>query len=121
MNEVAIVACGGAIGSVARFSISVGMNRLGASTPWPTMSINILGSLLVGVFYGFSLRYGWAENWRLFAVVGVLGGFTTFSAYSYESISLIKTGQWTAAILYITGSVILGLVACAVGIRWASP
>src|SRR5690606_17497337 len=87
--------------------------------PIATFSINVLGSLLMGVVLGLFAAAGEvseaANQWKLFLTVGVLGGFTTFSAFSAETMDLIGQGEWLIATSYIVGSVLLGLGAAFLG------
>ncbi|WP_431283075.1 fluoride efflux transporter CrcB [Humitalea sp. 24SJ18S-53] len=104
------VALGGAIGSVLRFSVSVvAAGLLGPNYPWGTLLVNIIGSALIGVAVGVEL----SGTARLLLVTGMLGGFTTFSAFSAETLLLWERGWWQAA-LYVGLSVGLGLAACAI-------
>src|SRR5687768_6305760 len=91
------VALGGAIGSVLRYQLGRGMTQwLGPQTmiafPWATLAVNIIGSLAMGVLAGWMQRGGSGETYRLLLGVGVLGGFTTFSAFSFELMMLIERG-----------------------------
>ena len=106
-----LVAAGGAIGSAARYGVSLaGLHLLGPGFPWATLAVNLLGSLLIGLLAGWQVE-GQA---RLFWVAGVLGGFTTFSAFSLETMLLWERAPWLAA-LYVAASVGLGLAAFALG------
>lgn len=103
MPGILYVAAGGAIGAVGRWLLS-------AALPHGTLSVNIIGSLLMGVLIGLLARYGdGAANLRLFLAVGVLGGFTTFSAFSLEAVSMIERGEWAATAVYIASSVVLSI------------
>jgi len=103
-----LVALGGAAGSVLRFSVSVAAAALlGANYPWGTLLVNIIGSALIGVAVGVEV----SGSARLLLVTGVLGGFTTFSAFSAETLMLWERGWWQAG-LYVGLSVTLGLAAC---------
>lgn len=118
MLEVAAVAVGGAIGATLRWGIgSWIVGRTGPGFPWHTMLINVTGAFLIGVLMALSLERGVVSgDWRLFLGTGVLGGFTTFSTLSYESIALMQSGQWTAGLVNMFGSGMLGLVAAWLGI-----
>lgn len=85
--------------------------------PWGTFIVNIIGSLCIGLIAGsLALMTTWSQEVRLFAVVGVLGGFTTFSAFSLDTILLIERGQMMSAILYCAGSVFLSIGAAFLGL-----
>jgi CrcB protein len=104
-----LVAIGGAIGSAARFAISVlALHAFGAAFPWGTLAVNIIGSAAIGV----AAASGMEGQLRLLVVTGFLGGFTTFSAFSLETGVLFGRSPWLAA-LYVTASVALGLAAFA--------
>jgi len=118
----AYVALGGAIGSVLRYQVGRAMTHwLGPNVitafPWATLTVNIVGSLAMGLLAGFLARYGQGgEQWRLFLGVGLLGGFTTFSAFSLELMLLIERHQAGQAFLYGAVSVLAGLSAMYLGL-----
>ena len=118
MNGLFPVMVGGAIGAGARHLVGQAMlARLGPGFPWWTMTINIVGSLLMGLLVGWlALRGAGGEAARLFLGVGVLGGFTTFSAFSMEYWLLFERGQMAQAAAYVLGSVLLGIAAFALGL-----
>jgi CrcB protein len=105
------VAAGGALGATLRHAVNqIALQALGADFPWGTLAVNILGSFIMGVFVGaFALFWDASQTLRLFLTVGVLGGFTTFSAFSLDSVLLLQRGQLIEAVSYILGSVILSL------------
>jgi len=105
------VAAGGALGATLRHAVNqIALQALGADFPWGTLAVNILGSFIMGVFVGaFALFWDASQTLRLFLTVGVLGGFTTFSAFSLDSVLLLQRGQVIEAVSYILGSVILSL------------
>ncbi len=114
-----LVAVGGAIGSVLRYGAGVAVGSFWRD-PFPlgTMLINIVGSLVMGLFVGLMARLlpGWQNEARLFFAVGVLGGFTTFSSFSLDAISMIERGDVLQAVLYVTASVAIGLGALWLGL-----
>jgi CrcB protein len=107
------VALGGALGSMARYATGVYVGRwLGTAFPWGTLLINIVGSFLIGAFAeSFALRWDAPQTTRVFLVVGICGGYTTFSTFSLDIVTLINRGQMFTAGLYIVASVALGLAA----------
>jgi CrcB protein len=113
-----LVGVGGMLGSVARYLAQLAALRLGASAfPAGTLAVNVLGSFLIGLVYGWSGKAGDpAPAWRLFLTTGFCGGFTTFSAFSLESITLLRAGNLSYALLYIGVSVLSGLGACLAGL-----
>ena len=110
-----IVFLGAGLGGAARHGVNLLALRLGTTFPFGTLAINVSGSLLMGLAAGyFAYRGQLPQEWRLFLTTGVLGGFTTFSAFSLETALLYERGQTGAAIAYVVGSVVLaigGLVA----------
>lgn len=123
MTRFLLVAAGGAIGSVARYSLGLVAGRLAPSAGWPlgTFAANVLGGLMMGLLVGWLAFRGGAqqEAVRLFAAVGVLGGFTTFSSYSLEAVQMIERRQIGLACAYVVGSVVLAILALFVGLMIA--
>ncbi|WP_299848328.1 fluoride efflux transporter CrcB [uncultured Roseovarius sp.] len=110
------VALGGAIGASLRFGTGVVMLRLaGSGFPLAILTVNVLGSFLMGLFVVYSFQRG-AEHLNLFVMTGILGGFTTFSAFSLEAFTLFERGQFTAAALYILLSVAVSIAALVLGV-----
>ncbi|MBQ0062847.1 MAG: fluoride efflux transporter CrcB [Prevotella sp.] len=121
MRELLCVFVGGGIGSAIRYLISVIWQHLLLNPqfsniifPWPTFIVNIIGCLLIGFFYNYSGRCGMTHEVQLLLTVGLCGGFTTFSTFSYESISLIHSGHVSMCLIYIVGSFLLGIVAACI-------
>lgn len=114
MMNVLLVAVGGAIGAVARYGVGLGAARwFGLAFPWGTLAVNVVGGLLMGLL---AARTGPdQESLRLALGVGVLGGFTTFSAFSLETVRLMEH-QPGLAMLYVAASVVLSVGACWVGL-----
>jgi CrcB protein len=118
----ALVAVGGAIGSVGRFWLAIAVARLtGTGFPWGTILINILGSCLIGWLAGLSVagRLPHADSLRAFGMAGVCGGFTTFSSFSLQTVELLREGQPWAAAANAAVSVILCLLATGLGLLLA--
>lgn len=120
MTRLLIVAAGGALGAAARY----GVGRLlpAAGWPWSTLVVNVVGSLLMGLLAGWlSLRAGSAGETatRLFLAVGLLGGFTTFSAFSLETVMIIERRQFVLAAGYVFASVALSVAALFLGLGLA--
>jgi fluoride exporter len=111
------VALGGALGAVARYGFSQAMSRLlGTGFPYGILTINVLGSLAMGAAMAFFLRKMPGDSaLQLFLTTGVLGGFTTFSAFSYDVLRLVNSGQSTSALVYGLASVGLSVLAVFVG------
>jgi len=116
------IGLGAALGANLRYLAGRAIAEwLGVGFPWGTLTINVTGSFLIGVIatlLGERLDVG--PEWRLFLVVGVLGGYTTFSTFSLDAINLFSSGggadRWLAGIAYILASILLGLAACILGI-----
>jgi len=107
MPNLLIVMLGGALGAGARHLVgSFTLARFGPGFPWGTLSVNLAGGLLMGLLAGWLVRAGGSEATRLFFAVGVLGGFTTFSAFSLETFLMIERSQYAVAASYIGASVI---------------
>ena len=116
MNGLFPVMVGGAIGAGARHLVGqILLARLGPGFPWWTLSVNIAGSLMMGLLIGWLARSGGSDQARLLLAVGVLGGFTTFSSFSMEFWTLFERGQMAQAAAYVGASVIIGIAACGVG------
>lgn len=117
MHSLLAVAAGGAIGAVARYLLSAQILRVtGLGFPFGTLSVNVLGGVLMGLLVSlFALHWNAGQELRLFLTVGLLGGFTTFSTFSMETILLFERGQWMAAGLYVLASVSLALAGFAAG------
>ena len=113
------VAIGGALGSAARYLVNVtAMRLLGPGFPWATVAVNVAGSFLMGVLV-VALAHRDAMRLAPFLMTGVLGGFTTFSAFSLDTLTLYERGQPGVAAAYVAGSVVLSLAAIVAGIHAA--
>jgi len=117
------VAVGGALGAALRYQVGRLMTAwLGPVTitafPWATLTVNVLGSMAMGLLAGWLARHGdvGSDQWRLFIGVGLLGGFTTFSAFSLEMMVLIERGDSALALGYSLVSVLAGVTALYVGL-----
>jgi len=107
---------GGGLGAVARFAVgSFVLARVGEGFPWGTLAVNWAGCLAIGTLAAWFAATPHAPAVRLFLVTGMLGGFTTFSAFGLETFELFSDGEGTRAVLYVTGSLLGGLVAVALG------
>ncbi len=118
MLSYAYVALGGAIGASLRYGVGrAAFKAFGPGFPWGTFIANVTGGLFMGLLAGWlAFRVSGGENLRLFLGVGLLGGFTTFSSFSLEALRLIETKYYSAAGLYIFGSVILAIAAVFAGL-----
>ena len=111
------VALGGTAGSAARYGIAQRAGaRWGWTFPWGTLAVNVTGSLSIGLVMTLLLSRNADPAYRFLLVSGFLGGYTTFSAFSLEALVLVESRRWDAAALYVGGSVLLGLLATALGL-----
>jgi len=115
------IAVGGALGAAARYGLTGWVHGWsGFGFPWGTLVVNVLGSFLVG----FALRYlealRFAPEMRALVVIGLLGAFTTFSTFSYETVGLLEEGEWARAGLYAAGSLAFGIAAVYAGLMAAA-
>jgi len=119
LNAFLSVALGGAIGASARFGAGVVLVRMfGSGFPVAVLAVNVVGSFLMGLFVVWSFQRG-MEHWNLFVMTGILGGFTTFSAFSLEAFTLFERGQMGAAAVYVVLSVVLSLLGLFAGVMLA--
>lgn len=114
MHPLIPVMAGGAIGAAARY---LAASSLGLRGGWPlgTFVVNLVGGFLMGLLAALVLKGSASETTRLFVGVGILGGFTTFSAFSLEGFQMIERGQWGMAALYAAASVIGSIAALTIG------
>ncbi len=116
-----IIGLGGFLGANARFLLQQWLaNYWGTSFPYGTLFINVSGSFVIGLFLTLATgRLAWPPEYRLFVAVGFLGGYTTFSSFSYETLRLLEQGQWGAAGWYFLGNTGLGMIAVFLGVTLA--
>jgi CrcB protein len=121
MSNILLVMAGGAIGAALRYLLSQASLRvLGPGWPWGTFGANVLGGLAMGLLAGWlAARAAGGEPIRLFIAVGILGGFTTFSAFSLETMLMIERGDWMPALFYAFVSVAASVGALAIGLSIA--
>lgn len=112
-----LVMMGGAVGSAGRYAVGrLTFGTLGPNYPWGTLVVNLTGGFLMGLFAGMLARSSGGEHSRLLIGVGVLGGFTTFSAFSLDAALMVERGQWGLAITYALVSVIGSVIALFAGL-----
>lgn len=115
-----VIFVGAGLGGLARYGVSGWVQVAGgAGFPWGTLLVNVTGSLLLASVYASLEGTAAAPEWRAFLGIGVLGGYTTFSTFSYETLRLVQDGQWERALLYAAGSVLLSLGGAVLGFRLA--
>lgn len=108
MNTL-LVFLGAGLGGVLRHGVNLVALRLGSGFPWGTLGINVVGSVLMGLVTGWLALRGGLPQTRLFLATGLLGGFTTFSTFSLEAVTLLERGEWPAALAYVLVSVLAGI------------
>ena len=125
MGNIAAVALGGALGSLSRWGVSEwvrarGVEPASGDFPWGTLIVNASGSLLIGLVYGLlgsgAARAAGAGPVHLFAAIGFLGAFTTFSTFSYETLALMQHGHTAKALGYAASSTLLGVALAFAGV-----
>jgi fluoride exporter len=116
-----VIFVGAGLGGLSRYAIGSWIQAAtGPGFPWGTLVINVSGSLALTFIYGYLDFTMAAPAWRAFFGIGFLGGYTTFSTFSYEAIRLVQDGQWTRAGTYVAASALLSLAAAILGFRLAS-
>jgi CrcB protein len=117
VRDLVWVAGGGAVGSALRYLVGVWLSqRVSHGFPWHTFAVNVVGAFALGLLMTAIVDRGGWGHWQLFGGVGLLGGFTTFSTLSYETLRLFEDGLVTAGLANAAGSVIVGLAAVALGV-----
>ncbi len=122
MNQLLLIGAGGAIGAVSRHLVGqLALRLMGPGLPWGTFAVNIVGGLAMGLLVGWLAMVERADEMsiRLFAGVGVLGGFTTFSAFSLDLVLMIERRDYTAAMGYALASVLIAVLALMAGLMIA--
>jgi len=116
LRSLIIVGAGSFVGGALRYLISQYMKPASAGFPFGTFCVNILGCFLIGLFYGLFARYSSnSSDWCLLLTTGFCGGFTTFSTFCNESMTMVQNGNWGTMVIYIGGSVLLGILAVLLG------
>jgi CrcB protein len=118
LTEFLLVALGGAVGSMARYGVGLAAKGWHQTFPIGTFIVNVVGSLMIGLVAGWlsgTQSQDFHHQMRLLLAVGLCGGFTTFSSFSLETLTLLRGGQATMTLIYIAASVLLCLAATAIG------
>jgi len=117
MKQILLVFVGGGFGSALRFIIGKYMNSTETGIPWGTFTVNILGSLLIGIILGFAVKNNTlSSNQTLLLATGFCGGFTTFSTFAYENHVFLKSGDFTSFAFYTIGSFVVAFLAVFLGL-----
>ena len=119
-KEILIVGVGSFAGGALRYILSVGLSKIGRLWAFPIgiMLVNVLGCFFIGILYGYFKSKATTDPiLPLLLMTGVLGGFTTFSTFSLETVQLLQQNEWLKAALYVVGSVGVGVAACYLGMR----
>jgi len=117
MKLILAVGLGSFIGGVSRYLVTLFIqNKFLSTFPYGTMFVNILGCFLIGVIYALSDKGNVSPVWRLFLATGIMGGFTTFSSFSNETVSMLRDAEYVPAFSYVAFSIIMGLAATFGGI-----
>jgi len=118
MLNFLIVFIGGGVGSMMRHGVNVAAARLaGTALPYGTLTVNVTGSLVMGLFAGyFAFKGDASQSWRLFLMTGILGGYTTFSAFSLDTALLYERGEIALALVYVLASVVVSVLGLFVGL-----
>ncbi|MGN6543167.1 MAG: fluoride efflux transporter CrcB [Ginsengibacter sp.] len=117
MKIVLLVGLGSFIGGISRYLVTLFVqNKILSTFPYGTMAVNIIGCFLIGTIYALSERGNWNPEWRIFLATGIMGGFTTFSSFSNETVSMLRDAEYWPAFTYVALSVIIGLAATFAGI-----
>jgi CrcB protein len=119
IKNILLAGLGGGIGTIARYLCQRWFSvQFIHSFPWGTFAVNLTGCFLIGLLWGITFRsFNSNESWKMFLMVGICGGFTTFSAFTLESIGLIREQKLLLFLAYTAGSVVLGLLATYLGMR----
>ena len=116
IRNIIAVGAGSFIGGIARYLVSLAMKGISKGFPWATLLVNLLGCLIIGLLWGFlSRNASESTSWGLFLTVGLCGGFTTFSTFSKEALTMLQTGQIWGFASYIAISILAGIALVALG------
>ena len=122
MPPALAVALGGAAGSLLRFYLIVALKRIDTAFPWGTLLVNVVGSFLIGAVWAWCLHRPDTPEWvRIGLMTGVLGGYTTLSSVSLETVLLLESGAWWPALANVAANIGLGILACLVALAVLRP
>ena len=116
IRDIVFIGIGSGIGGICRYLVSLFMGHIGNGFPWGTFAVNIAGCLLIGILWGVTSRFQKiSPAYSMFFITGFCGGFTTFSTFSKEGLTLLQSSNYSLFFLYVVGSVVLGIAAVALG------
>ena len=116
VKDIILVGLGSGLGGICRYLISLFMFHARNGFPWATLAVNVVGCLLIGILWGVTSRFhNLSSAFTLFLMVGFCGGFTTFSTFSKEGLTLLQANNYVLFSLYVVGSVVLGIMAVSLG------
>ena len=116
IRNIIAVGAGSFIGGIARYLVSLAMKGISKVFPWATVLVNLIGCLIIGLLWGFlSRNASESTSWGLFLTVGLCGGFTTFSTFSKEALTMLQAGQIWGLASYIAFSILAGIALVALG------
>jgi len=116
MKIILAIGTGSFIGGVLRYLVSqLVQSKFLSAFPFGTLTVNIIGCFLIGLVFGLTEKVNLTQEWRLFLATGLLGGFTTFSAFSIETVTMFRDGQFFYATVYISSSLVVGIIATFIG------
>ena len=119
IRNIILVGVGGGVGSILRYVISYLIKS--NSFPYSTLVINVIGSMILGALFGLSLKNeNWDAGWKAFMTAGFCGGFTTFSAFSYENVLMLQQGKIGLSLIYTVSSIVAGILAAYFGLKFIS-
>jgi fluoride exporter len=118
VKTILLIGSGGFIGSIARYGLQQLIHKIVSTTfPLGILLVNLLGCFAIGLIYGMASKSGWiTADWKAFLAIGICGGFTTFSSFSFDNIKLLQSGEIFQAFLYIAASLVIGLFMTWIGI-----
>lgn len=116
MKQLLIIGLGSGIGGMLRYGVFLLWHSKEPNAfPWATLLVNLLGSFLIGGIFALAAKENISNETRLFLATGILGGFTTFSAFSYECLEMFRHEQWIMGLLYISSSILGGIILAFLG------
>jgi fluoride exporter len=117
LNTSLLIFLGAGLGANARYWVgALVADRLGVVFPAATLVVNLSGSMVIGLFMGLAMQGNWSPTARIFVIIGILGGYTTFSTFSWETLHLIRERALFLAMGNVAASVLLGLIGCYLGL-----